>query len=84
MITRADLFRNWLKENCTNPDDCELLDDMQDKSHIGNEHGCFGFFCPEDIPMIMPADGGLFGKADCSKCPYNEFWTKDISDLYEP
>lgn len=84
MLTRADLFRNWLKENCTNPDDCELLDDMQDKSHIGNEHGCFGFFCPEDIPLTMPTDGDLFGKADCSKCPYNEFWTKDISDLYEP
>ena len=87
MLTRADLFRNWLKENCTNPDDCELLDDMQDKSHIRNEHGCFGFFCPEDVPTVqVPINNTteMEYRVDCSKCPYNEFWTKDISDLYEP
>lgn len=83
MTTRADLFRNWLKENCTNPDDCELLDDMQDKSRIGNEHGCYGFICPEDVPMLK-SEYDFISIPDCTKCPYNEFWTKDISDLYEP
>lgn len=75
-MTRLDSFKKWFEENGAAPRDCELIDDAGDKNGVGNEHGCYGFYCPENVPLISLEDGGR--TAVCEKCPYNEFWFKEV------
>lgn len=82
-MTRTELFKNWLKDNGADPTDCELVDDMKDKSHIGNSQGCYGFSCPEDVPIVqVPINNTteMEYRVDCTKCKYNEFWTKEVDE----
>lgn len=83
MTTRVDLFKAWLNLVGADPNDCELVDDAGDTSHIGNEHGCYGFFCPEDVPTVqVPINNTteMEYRVDCTKCKYNEFWTKEVEE----
>lgn len=82
-MTRTELFKNWLKDNGANPNDCDIVDGIEDKSHIGNEHGCYGFICPEDVPTVqVPINNTteMEYRVDCTKCKYNEFWTKEVEE----
>lgn len=81
MATRVDLFKAWLNLVGANPNDCELVDDMEDKTRIGNSQGCYGFVCPADVPTkYIHNTTEMEYRVDCTKCKYNDFWTKEVEE----
>ena len=74
-MTRLDLFKKWLEEQGADFRDCEMLDGLGDY----DVHGCLGFICPGDVPVIVESLANT-GMPNCNLCKYNQFWTKEVGE----
>lgn len=77
-MTRLEKLKKWLtEEGIKDLNDFEPLEDIVNKSW--SQQGCWGFYCPADLLKEKHDKRSRYDETDwCSKCPYNEFWFKEV------